>query len=367
MNVFFYGYNLRKNAGGIERYTSTILHELKKRGHRIFVYVLSEGDEDSDFTYLNKVIPRIRFVDRFIGSYRISRHLRELRVKIDLFLCGHIHLISPCEKLAKRFSIRYDLFVYGIDCWGTRFKTALPVMNNLRHVISISSFTTEQVRKQGYQGNVVYFPPLIDVKELAPARTPKVQDDKIVLLTVARLDAGEQYKGQDTVIQALDLVLKQWPDVEYWIVGSGNDRDRLEHLARSLGVNDHVKFLGFVSDEDLVSINQRADICVLPSKVSLNPEKLQGEGFGIVLIEAAMYRKALIASNIGGSTDIVEHEVNGLRCNPENVEDVADCIVRLCKDQNLRHRLGENAYRTVEERFSLAQFDQYVGPLMMND
>ncbi len=363
MNVFFFGFNLRSNAGGIERYTSTILKELIKRGHTIYVYVLSEGDENPEFVYINKHVKKIRFIDKVLFGYRVNQFLKKQNIKIDVFFCGHLFLIKPCELISRQIGVKYHLFVYGIDCWGNRFKESSARMRSLDKVVSISSFTTEQLRKQGYNGEVVYFPPLIEVPEM-DAIIDHHENDKIILLTVGRLDVAEQYKGQDSVIQALHLVKKSFQDIEYWIVGRGNDSERLKTLANKLGLEDDVKFLGFVDDKTLTEINQKADIFIMPSKVSLEPSKLEGEGFGIVFIEAALYEKALIGSNIGGSTDIIDNNVNGVTCDPQDVEDIASSILKLTSNRQLRLELGKKARTKVLQKFSIQQFDEYFKPLI---
>ncbi len=282
---------------------------------------MHDADEDPDFIYVNKHLPRNRFVDKFFLGHRVQSFFKAQGVTIDIFINGHIFLYEKCEQISRRIGVDYDLFVYGIDCWGNRFRERMPKMKHLKQVVSISSFTTEQVVKQGYTGKVVYFPPLLDVAALQPHNDGMGHGSndtgKTVLLTVSRLDAAEQYKGQDSVIRALAVVRRTVPAMEYWIVGRGNDMDRLKKLAADLDVADAVRFWGFVSDQELRDIYRQSDIFIMTSRVSLNPDKLEGEGFGIVFTEAALYEKALIGPNTGGSMDIIDDGINGVTCDPE--------------------------------------------------
>ncbi|HEY9004641.1 MAG TPA: glycosyltransferase family 4 protein [Ohtaekwangia sp.] len=362
MNILFIGFSLRSNAGGIERYLSTILKQLKKRGFTIFVYVMHDADQDPDFIYLNNEVKKIKFFDRFLLGFRIGNHLRKKGIKIDLFFCGHILLFNRSELISRSIGVKYDLFVYGIDCWGNRFREPLHQMKSLRKVISISSFTTEQVRKQEFGGEIIYFPPLV---ENLPERIQhNISHDKIILLTVARLDPNEMYKGHDAVIKSLKSVQKHFSNFEYWIVGRGKDMDRLKTLANELDLENEVKFFGFVDDVKLAEIYEQADIFIMPSRVSLDPNKLEGEGFGIVFTEAALYEKALIGPDTGGSVDIIDHNINGLACDPTNTEQIATCILTLVNDPALRKRLGENARNKVLNQFTINQFDQYFNPIL---
>ncbi len=244
----------------------------------------------------------------------------------------------------------------------------MPKMKHLKQVVSISSFTTEQVVKQGYTGKVVYFPPLLDVAALQPHNDGMGHGSndtgKTVLLTVSRLDAAEQYKGQDSVIRALAVVRQTVPAMEYWIVGRGNDMDRLKKLAADLDVADAVRFWGFVSDQELRDIYRQSDIFIMTSRVSLNPDKLEGEGFGIVFTEAALYEKALIGPNTGGSMDIIDDGINGVTCDPEDVNDIARSIIKLSGDPELRRQMGRKAKEKTLSNFTVNQFDQYFKQLL---
>lgn len=362
MNILFVGFSLRNNAGGIERYLSTILKELKKRGFIIYVYVMHDTDQDPDFIYLNNEVKKLKFLDRLLLGFRIGRYLRKNNIKIDLFFSGHIFLFNRCELISRSIKVKYDLFVYGIDCWGNRFRERFPRMKSLRKVISISSFTTEQLRKQEYTGDIVYFPPLVE--NLPDRMHQNISNENIILLTVARLDPSEMYKGHDAVIKSLKSVQKTFRNFEYWIVGRGKDMDRLKALTTELDLVNEVKFFGFVEDARLAEIYEQADIFIMPSRVSLDPNKLEGEGFGIVFTEAALYEKALIGPDTGGSVDIIDHNINGLTCDPTNTEQIAKCILTLANDSALRKKLGENARNKVLNKFTINQFDQYFKPVL---
>ena len=98
-----------------------------------------------------------------------------------------------------------------------------------------------------------------------------------MLLTVGRMDSRERYKGHDLVIAALPALVAKGHDVAYVIIGDGDDRARLENLARDTGMSERVHFLGAVEPERLVEAYRMADLFVMPST---------GEGFGIAFLEA---------------------------------------------------------------------------------
>jgi phosphatidylinositol alpha-1,6-mannosyltransferase len=118
--------------------------------------------------------------------------------------------------------------------------------------------------------------------------------NKRVLLTVARMDSSERYKGHDRVIAALPQLIAETHDVIYLIVGEGDDRARLERLAQEAGVGGRVRFMGAVSQEVLVETYQMADLFVMPST---------GEGFGIAFLEAMASGTPALGLAVAGARD----------------------------------------------------------------
>ncbi len=117
---------------------------------------------------------------------------------------------------------------------------------------------------------------------------------KQVLLTVSRLAASEQYKGHDRVIEALARLSATHPQLCYLVAGEGDDKARLEQIARRLHVEDRVHFIGHVSDAELPALYRLANIFVMPST---------GEGFGIVFLQALASGTVAIGADADGSCD----------------------------------------------------------------
>lgn len=119
-------------------------------------------------------------------------------------------------------------------------------------------------------------------------------DHRRALLTVARLDAREGYKGHDRVIDALPELLSRDPELVYLIAGEGNDRSRLEDYVTRRGLSGSVRFLGYVPFDSLPDLYRAADVFVMPST---------GEGFGIVYLEAMACGTPAVGLAVGGAGD----------------------------------------------------------------
>jgi phosphatidyl-myo-inositol dimannoside synthase len=160
--------------------------------------------------------------------------------------------------------------------------------------------------------------------------------DRPTILTIARIE--ERYKGHDTMVRALALVLAKVPDAQWVVIGEGSLRPGLEALASSYGVAGSIRFLGAVSDDERNAWLARAHLLAMPSRLPAG--EFAGEGFGIVYLEAGAYGKPVVAGNVGGAVDAVLDGETGLLVDPLDPLAVAEAIARLLLDRELARRLG---------------------------
>jgi len=200
-------------------------------------------------------------------------------------------------------------------------------------VIAVSSYTAGLVAATGASSAATrLIPPGVDL----PSDPRPLPAERPTFVTVARL--ADRYKGHDVLMRSLALVRAHVPDVEWVVIGEGPLRSDLEELARSHGVEDSVRFLGSVSDEQRDSWLQRADLLAMPSR--LPGAGLAGEGFGIAYLEAGAFGKPVVAGNQGGAVDAVMDGETGLLVDPTDPVAVGEAITRLLLDKELARRLG---------------------------
>jgi glycosyltransferase involved in cell wall biosynthesis len=159
------------------------------------------------------------------------------------------------------------------------------------------------------------------------------------ILCVAEL---RDYKGIDILLHAVKPVLASDDTLRMVLAGDGPLRGELEELAASLGIDHRTQFLGTKGAAEIAALMRGCELLVLPSRE---------EPFGIVLIEAMACRTPVVASDVGGIPEIVEHERSGILVEPENPRALTEGIRRLLADRNLRITIAENGYRRVMERF----------------
>lgn len=131
------------------------------------------------------------------------------------------------------------------------------------------------------------------------------------------------------------------PCVKFLIIGDGELKSSLEGYVKSLGLEDHIIFTGWV--DDLASVYAGLDIVAL---TSLN------EGTPVSLIEAMASAKPVLATDVGGVRDLIQEGKNGLMVDTNDVNDFANKLLRLIEDYELRRRLGEYGREYVIQRYS---------------
>jgi glycosyltransferase involved in cell wall biosynthesis len=149
------------------------------------------------------------------------------------------------------------------------------------------------------------------------------------ITTLARLYVT---KGLAYLLDTAALVRQKYPKVEFKVYGDGELREELLAKAARLGLDGRSIFPGaFSSREELARIMSNTDIFLLSSIL---------EGQPLVVVEAMAYGCPIVTTNVGGIPELIQDDVNGLLCPPENPECLAGKIIRLVEDANLRERLG---------------------------
>lgn len=165
-----------------------------------------------------------------------------------------------------------------------------------------------------------------------PSPAPEDSDAAAALapffLYVGRL---RRYKGLETVLRALPEIARAVPAARFAVAGEGDDRERLEQLARELGLADRVAFLGRVSEARKAALMAAARFLVYPSRK---------EGWGLPVAEAGVYGTPALASDVPGLRDAVRDGKTGLLVPHGDAAALARAAVALFRDDALRERLG---------------------------
>ena len=168
-----------------------------------------------------------------------------------------------------------------------------------------------------------------------------------MILTVGRWLTTERYKGMDTLIMTLPRLLQHWTDLQLAIVGTGDDREWLENLARECGVQNHVHFLTGLSYAELSATYAACEMFALPSR---------GEGFGFVYLEAMARGKPVIGGAHGGAPEIIQDGVTGYLVQHGDTVQLATSINALLANPEAAKQMGAKGRERVEKEFRFNTF-----------
>lgn len=150
-------------------------------------------------------------------------------------------------------------------------------------------------------------------------------------------------KGIDYLIRAVPRIAGRYPEAKFIIVGEGWLRGHLEYASRSTGHQWKITFTGWIPDQELVALLNSADVLVVPSIY---------EPFGIVALEGMATGIPVVASDIGGLAEVVEHERTGILAYPRNPESIAWAVDRVLSDPDHSKWLVQNARKMVQKAYS---------------
>jgi glycosyltransferase involved in cell wall biosynthesis len=150
-------------------------------------------------------------------------------------------------------------------------------------------------------------------------------------------------KGQHILIGAMPEVLSVFPDARLVLAGKGPLLGYLQTIVQDMGLQDHVHFAGFVTDQERDQFFANADCAVFPSLY---------EPFGIVALEAMACNCPVVVSNLDGLAEVVEHEQTGLLIYPDNSDSAAWAILQILKKPFVAKQYAANACQMIAERYS---------------
>ena len=160
---------------------------------------------------------------------------------------------------------------------------------------------------------------------------PGLKSKTPLLVYLGRL---RHYKSIDVALRALPAVLRVVPDLRFSIAGSGLAETSLRALTRQLGLTDHVRFHGHVSDREKIRLLQQAHVTVNPS---------MKEGWGLTVLEANACGTPVVGANVAGLCDSIRHGETGLLVPYADPQALAACLQELLTDHDRRQEMSRNA------------------------
>ncbi len=321
-------------AGPAGRVDSIVLNDQPGRDPRLARYATGRLGE-----HLGCAGHKLRFITQTV---RLARGA-------DILICGHLHHLA-IARFAKFFNPRleYYLVAHGIEVWRPYGWLERRALLSARRVLCVSEYTRHQMLR--FHPTLLPERVLVVPNTLDPFFSPDVNSPLAAvpfagprILTVSRLTVADNYKGVDTLIEAMPLVRRDYSFAQLRIVGQGDDLPRLKELAARLGVAGAVVFTGPIDDEALRAEYATCDLFALPSRK---------EGFGLVFLEAMTHGKSCLGARAGGVPEVINDAVGQL-VEYGNIPDLAAAVADL-----VRHPRDSEVVRRHAGSFAFPAFRQ---------
>lgn len=339
--------------------------------HEIHVYTHIQPDaKDSDGVFPSTVVRGHLQSSEWGVISRVGLRFYGGRIKALYHYCKahHITQIHSGRVLhegligmivAKLLGIRHLVFVHGEDIETTAVSRehdflARQVFRYSHQAICNSHNSQRVMQRLGYVCRTIdVIHPGADAGKFVPA-SPDQQtrealgwQDKFVILTVGRLQAR---KGQDKMIEALVELKQHIPNVLYVIVGNGDTKAQLQSLTEELDLSAHVQFKSELDDAQMLQCYQQCDLFILPNR-SINNDI---EGFGMVLVEAQLCSKVVLAGDSGGTCEALSQDHSGLIVDCTEPSTIARAIAELYQQPDRLAKLAEQARPFAKTSFDWA-------------
>jgi glycosyltransferase involved in cell wall biosynthesis len=343
VKILLVNWNDRDNphAGGAEIHLHALFGRLAARGHQ--VELIASGwpgaapSAELDGIRVRRVGTRNSFALRARGAVRraLTERVPDVVVedvnKLPLFLptLTRLPFVAIVPHLFGTTAFAEASWPVAAVVWAA--ERPLPWVYRRATFHAISDSTRDDLVRRGVPReriDVIY--PGVDARWYCPdAATPRAE--RPTFLYVGRL---KRYKGVEIALQALSVARRTRADVTLEIAGQGDDRARLERMARDIGLGEAVRFLGFVGEDEKRRLLRRAWAVVFPS-----PK----EGWGISNVEAAACGTPAIASDSPGLRESVRHGETGYLVPHGDAGALAERMLALAADPALVARLGRAA------------------------
>ena len=358
MNILMVTREFPPLSGGIGYYVYNLAKTLLKRGHDIKVVTRGTTNRtirrnvDGIDVFCATFFPLYPFHLRVHG-YFVNKIVKSLSSEVSL-----IHMHSPLpppiytplpivttvhtpSKVDARYHEVVDFYSFAERFQSSVFyppiEQRLFKLSNL--ITSVSSSVSNELEEYGLKSNEVKVVGNgVDEKTFIPI-TQKAKKNKYVLFT----GVLRARKGLFDFIECGASVCKKRPDVKFVICGDGPFLPHAIERVRQKNLQEKIIFLGRVSRLKLIETYQNATLQIVPSHY---------EGLPTVMLEGMACGLPVVATNVGGNSEVIVHGQNGFLVPPREPQIISCYVLKLLEDAQLREKIGAAARITIEKKFS---------------
>ncbi|EQK45204.1 glycosyltransferase family 4 protein [Paraclostridium bifermentans] len=353
MNILFL--NMYPEYGGTEIYLERLIKNIKNDNFAKNIYLMSPKVEkfyenvsinlDKIFTVETPSFKNIKNIKN------IGKHIDELieELKIDCVYLNGLRaiILKPFikSKFVKFIAVSHLSLINNQDViTRTRMLISNKILKRSLSEVNSIIVLSENHKKEMIKLKiadpkkieVVYNG--IDIDDYKLDADNNKNEKKIKIIEIARL---HKTKGQIDLIDVICRLNKKYKNLEVNLIGDGIDRERIEEKIRKENLEDVVNVLGF--RKNVKEIISESDIFILPSYI---------EGLPLSMLESMAMSLPVVVSSIAGIPEVIDNGNNGYLITPGNLDEIETALDNLIKNKKLRVKMGNQARKTVEEKFN---------------
>ncbi|KPJ69088.1 hypothetical protein AMJ44_04725 [candidate division WOR-1 bacterium DG_54_3] len=359
--------------GGVETHLVALMPELVRMGHRVSLLTGSAEESPEHFDFKGVHICRSQFYDLnwlFKSNFQeVDDNVWDItvdfldKIKPDVIHAHNMHYFSRYHtRVLEHYALyhRVPLVLTAHNAWKDKLFLDLTCKVAWDKIIAISHYIRRELMAVGVpEEKITVVHHGIDEKLFHPGKVsssifkdhPQLKGKKRVIFNPARLGIA---KGCDVTIEAFRLVKNKFPDAMLLMSGSGNiidwgltqnkDIAFFVTLIKHLGLEDSVYINTFSLSKEMPELYRLAEVIAYPSSSE--------EPFGLTMLEAMASSKPIVVTESGGMPEIITDDINGYVVPKGNHEELAEKIIKLLSDDELRKKLGETGRREVEQMYT---------------
>jgi glycosyltransferase involved in cell wall biosynthesis len=353
-----------------------LMREISKQGHDVRILAPYSG-EKTNYTLDGVKVEKFNYFypkrfQRLCGRSGMIDNIKEgIFVKFQLLTFILFNSINSLRKLHDMdvihvqwpipnglgalllktfYNINYINTVHGEEVYlsqryHTMFILKLLVNNSFKTVTNSSATLNVSVESGLKKEKLEIIPFGVDTTFFQPLNLQK--DEEIFqILSIGYLI---ERKGFEYLIRAVNEIVKNKYNVKLDIVGSGPRETQIRKLIKELKLEDRIRIVSNLSDDELLKTYNSSDLFVLPSIIDSQGNT---EGLGVVLLEAMACGIPVLGSNIGGIPDIIQDGETGLLVPQKDIVGISQSIIELIENEEMRKKLAINGYNKAKDCFS---------------
>ncbi len=331
--------------GGVSNHVKTLLNSpLQNDFHLFYFRVGPEYADHKLMVILKFLVTPFRFLFRLIKIRPDVLHLnpsfdrKSLLREVPMILLSRIF---GCAGLVQFHGGTVENLVKK-----NRIPVSLKLLLSLAHqVIMLTEIQKKALLKFVPTLRASVLPNMVNIPKKSRKYTKK--EDGFKLLFLSRI---ERKKGIYEILEAIPSVIEEFPKAWFYFAGDGPDRSNVERLCSDEKIREHVKFFGYVGEVMKDLLFSESDVFLFPSR--------HPEGMPYALLEAMAHGLPIIATPVGALPEIVSHGQNGLLIPTESPHKLAETIIQLLVDFDLRKKMRRMNSRLAEEKFNITVVSQ---------